>query len=117
SRAPEVLVALKGADNGRTCREQAGRGRPRPSVMDDGGSTGEQPAMRRALDDQYVGVVAHAAQPSPPARDHGADAGLPHRVADRRAHPGGIWSDAAAEADIDRWRPGGHEPLEAGVGR
>ena len=40
SRAPEVLVALERADNGRTCREQAGRGRPRPSVMDDGGNTG-----------------------------------------------------------------------------
>src|SRR5512133_51031 len=75
SRGPEVLVALEGADHGRTGREQTGRGRPRPSVMDDSGNTREQPAMRRALDDQHLGVVVHAAQSSPPTGDHRADPG------------------------------------------
>ena len=46
-------------------------------------------------------AVVHAAQSAPPTGDHRADAGLSHRVADRRAQAGGIWSDAAAEADID----------------
>jgi hypothetical protein len=53
--------------------------------MDDSGNTREQPAMRRALDDQHLGVVVHAAQSSPPTGDHRADRGLSHRVADRRA--------------------------------
>jgi DNA-binding CsgD family transcriptional regulator len=38
---PEVLVALEGTDNRRTCRKQTGSRRPCASVMDDGSNAGE----------------------------------------------------------------------------
>jgi hypothetical protein len=110
-----VLVALEGADDRGTCREQTGGCRPCTSVMENGGNTREQRAVWCALDQHCVRVALDAAQRSPAARDHGTDAGLSDGVAHQGAQLGGIGADAATEADVDRRRSRGEEALEVGI--